>query len=255
MMDQPLRLGAILATLAAIGFGGSGPATAQAVRDEADGKAAATPKKGAMKAEMASGVILKVEDLPGEGEAKKDGEAAKSKKGDRAGRGKRLTVNTAVVWEDWARDQGPDAATESPKVAAKEGANSVATEGQPRSPETMVTIDLNQETRIETRFRSTTDAASEGAKTPAGAAKAAKDPAESISEDKGSPEGKAESFDLASLKPGLFVDVEYRHQPSRNRAIRVVVLRPVGGPQTPAGETVPAAEPAPKKKGARDRDD
>jgi hypothetical protein len=40
---------------------------------------------------------------------------------------------------------------------------------------------------------------------------------------------------VADLKPGLFVEIEAR----RGKATRLIVLKPVGGPQTPASEAAP----------------
>ena len=34
------------------------------------------------------------------------------------------------------------------------------------------------------------------------------------------------------LKPGLWIDVEFRHDNKDNQARRVMVMRPVGGPDT-----------------------
>ena len=34
------------------------------------------------------------------------------------------------------------------------------------------------------------------------------------------------------LKPGLGIDVEFRHDNKDNQACRVMVMRPVGGPDT-----------------------
>ena len=41
------------------------------------------------------------------------------------------------------------------------------------------------------------------------------------------------------MKPGLFVEVEYRHTQAQNRAISLIVLHPIGGPDTPAVDALP----------------
>ena len=48
--------------------------------------------------------------------------------------------------------------------------------------------------------------------------------------------------EVADLKPGLFVEVEARRAEDGQRATRVVVVRPFGGPQTPASEEKPPAK-------------
>src|SRR5689334_14004474 len=70
--------------------------------------------------ERASGVIIKAE--------------SPSKPGDKATDSTpiRLTINTAAVWRDWARDQAPKN-PKTPREAAKDGQDSVATRGEPRS--------------------------------------------------------------------------------------------------------------------------
>ena len=51
---------------------------------------------------------------------------------------------------------------------------------------------------------------------------------------------------MGDLKPGLFVEVEYRHVTAQNPASVVTVIRPLGGPDTSAKEAAPAS-----KKGTR----
>jgi hypothetical protein len=186
--------------------------------------------KGAPKDERVSGVILKVEDLPAQGTAGS------------APRGKRVTINTAVVWRDWVRDQASAKPTASPKEAAREGNNSVATKGQPASKDTLVIVDLLPDSKVETRFRSSTDETGEGAKTPEGAAAAEKDPADtSRPKTPARASAKPPQFDMASLKPGLFVDAEFRRDTnqSQNRASTIYVVRPVGGAETSAKDAAP----------------
>src|SRR5262249_49185469 len=185
------------------------------------------------------GVIIKVEDVP--------------KAGREQHRGKRLTINTAAVWSDWVRDQATVKPPTSTKDEAKEGANSIATKGEPVSPDTTVIVDVIHDTKVETRYRSATDEASEGARTPAGAARKESDPAADRSarkdrEDKNLGTSKGPQFDAAKLQPGLFIDVEFHRVSDQNRAHKVVVLRPVGGPDTPAREAEPQRKESTNKR-------
>lgn len=245
-MRQAPRSGMAFVALAAIGLVGNGSASGQETRKDLINPSTKPAQKGERAAEHVAGVILKVEDLAEDAPAREDSK----KKGTRRG-GKRLTLNTAVVWDDWVRDQAPNAASESPKEAAREGENSIATEGQPRSPDTLVTLDVGGDVRVETRYRLTTDQASEGASTPAAAREAQKDPADtSPREGEASRKGDepaGERFDLGTLKPGLWVEADYRHQESSNRARRIVVLRPVNATEDAAEVVTPGDRPASKK--------
>jgi hypothetical protein len=78
----------------------------------------------------------------------------------------RLTINTAAVWRDWARDQATEDVTKSASKDAEEGQNSVATKGQPATADTTVLVDVGPDTRVETRFRSPTDETTKGAAPP-----------------------------------------------------------------------------------------
>jgi hypothetical protein len=210
-------------------------------RREAPGLAPATPDD-----QRASGVIVKAEPL------RKETPSRPESPGDRGTAAThRLTINTAVVWRDWTRDQGglkPDA---PPREVAERGANSVATKGEPRSEDTLVVVDVVASTRIETRFRATTDETGKGSKTPAAAREAAEDPATEKGRGASSPAAKAKAkakepratrFLADDLKPGLFVEADYRRKDSRNVATAIDVIRPVGGP-----DDVPAAADRAKK--------
>jgi len=211
------------------------------------------------KDQFASGVIIKAEPI-------RKGAASRSdtvESGKRPASGQQLTINTAAVWRDWVRDQAEVNvnATASPREIAARGANSVATRGEPRSEDTEVVIDLGPNTKVNTRFRASTDGTSDGAATPAGASRANDETAAGNGKEKvkdrsptrdnestGNP--RATRFQLEDLKPGLFVEIEYRHEDGRNSATIVNVLRPVGGPDTPS-ET--GAEPGKTKAKAKGR--
>jgi len=239
-MRQPQRRWFLCVAVAAVGVLASGVAGAQQEAKSRRGQ----PKgdlKGTPKDEKVSGVIVKVEDLPATGSGKGKGKANASL------HGKRLTINTAAVWRDWVRDQATTNPAATPKEAAKAGENSVATKGQPKSEDTLVIVDVLPASKVETRFRSSTDEASEGATSPAAAADVEKDPADtSKGKDKGRDHstGKPPQFDSASLKPGLFVDVQFRHDDdhAQNRASTIFVVRPIGGPNTGAGEAAPTTK-------------
>ena len=214
------------------------------------GKAKSDAPKGSATAERASGVIIKAEPVT-KGATPGSTITDEAKKGRQVPRTVRLTINTAVVWRDWARDQATEDVTKSARKDAEQGANSIATKGQPVSPDTTVLVDVGPETRIETRFRSSTDETSKGAATPDGAREEA-DPKSGAAESR-SRAGKSSSaepgprFGVGDLKPGLFVEVEFRHVTAQNPASVVTVIRPIGGPDTSAKEAAPASEKATRK--------
>ena len=194
--------------------------------------------------QKASGVIVKVEPVMREASKGAAGKRA-SKKSPIVARRVRLTINTAAVWRDWVRDQASTEA-KTPREAAVDGKKSVATTGEPTSPDTAIVIDLGPDATIETRYRSSTDEISEGAKTPEKAAEAERktDPADTSKsvESKGAKTGTALAFTLDDLKPGLYVEVDYRHVQASDRGTKVCVVRPIGG------ANIPAAVEAPKVK-------
>ena len=59
---------------------------------------------------------------------------------------------------------------------------------------------------------------------------------------------KVTRFQADDLKPGLFVEVDFRHEDGRNLASTVTVIRPVGGPDTPAETRRPRTSKAAKSK-------
>jgi hypothetical protein len=208
------------------------------------------PTKGGRKAgdtDRASGVIARIE--PSE-------RGSKDTK-----RSWKLTLNTDVVWRDFVRDQATDparAARTGPGKAAEKGKESVATEGHPKDDQLMVTVLIDPETEISMRYRSSTDAIGAGSPTPEGASKAEADndneggrkaSADSRRRD---PESKgqaikARSLEARELKPGLWVEIDFRHGDKQDKARRVMVMRPVGGPDTSPdkekGTSTPTSSP------------
>jgi hypothetical protein len=47
--------------------------------------------------------------------------------------------------------------------------------------------------------------------------------------------------EILQLKPGLWIDVEFRHDDKDNQARRVMVMRPVGGPDTAPEKEQPSS--------------
>lgn len=214
----------------------AGPAFAQA--PDVKEKAKTLPPPADAKHQITTGVILKAEPVTRSGEdASAPGEKARSV---------RLTINTAAIWRDYSRDQATTR-PQTPKVAAAEGNRSIATAGEPIAPENTVVVVVTHETKIETRFRSPTDEISEGASKPADAAKVE---AQTDTAEKGGPRDreprvseKTPRFTADDLKPGLWVEVHYKEAKSREKATLLRVIRPVGGPQTPAGDETRASTP------------
>jgi hypothetical protein len=188
-----------------------------------------TATKGSNPAERASGVILKVE-------AVKKGVTPGStiEREAKAGRERpvthRLTVNTNAVWRDWARDQAKVQDNGPPGRDAKQGANSVATKGEPADANNVVVVDIGPETKVETRFRSPLDETSKGSTVP-----------ETARSDNASGSGarrdsaRPVQFRAEDLKPGLFVEVDFRHSTAQNVASTVTVIRPIQSGDTGSG--------------------
>jgi hypothetical protein len=177
-----------------------------------------------------AGVITRVE--PSQSGARRPGQAWK------------VTIKTDAVWRDFVRDQAvapTKAARTGIAKAASKGRESVATEGQPQAKQTLIAVDLNPQTDITMRYRSSTDAIGEGSATPEGAGRAetASDKASgressATPEERGSRRQalKARRLEMSELRPGLWVEVNFEHQGQQNQARRVIVMRPVGGPDT-----------------------
>jgi len=244
-MNHPLGRRTVLSLATAALVAASGLGLAQ----EGKVKAKASESKGSPSAERVSGVIVKVEPVT-KGATPGSTITEEARKGRQAPRTVRLTINTAAVWRDWARDQATEDVTKSAKKDAEEGQNSVATKGQPITADSAVMVDVGPNTRVETRFRSPTDETSKGAATPDEAREeddSTSSAAKSRSRaDKSKSREKGPSFGVGDLKPGLFVEAEYRHLTAQNPASVVTVIRPLGGPDTSAKEAAPAT-----KKGAR----
>jgi len=196
-------------------------------------------------AERASGVIIKVE--PIYNRAATTQPAAKGRKPAAAqADAVRLTINTAAVWRDWARDQVSADSDRSTRAAAERGANSVATKGEPETKDSLVVVRLESGGAVETRFRTLLDESTKGAKTPTAARdEAAGEPAKPDSRtndrSKGSKTQVARpiQFHASDLRPGLFVEVDYRGLKEGNQAKTVTVIRPIS-------ESAPEAKPAAK---------
>jgi hypothetical protein len=200
----------------------------------ADDKQAINRERIATLSEKTSGVIVKVE--PPEQD-----------------RFCRLTINTDVSWRDFVRDQSTGeakAALTGTAKAAANGRDSVATEGHPRAKQLLVNVTVDARTEITLRYRSSTNAIGEGAPTPEAVAQAAERDTERPA---AKPLGNAarrqalkpRSLEPSELKPGLWVEVDYRHSAAdkHDRAQRIRVMRPVGGPDTSPDKEKPNTAP------------
>lgn len=176
--------------------------------------------------ERGEGVIVSVEPVGGD----KDDEKSSNDKVRRV----KITVNTDAVWRDFVRDQASATGRADPKKAAEKGKNSVATQGQPVSSDSVIVAEVGPATRVHMRYRSSTDETNKGSRTISGAEKKDGSPA---SEDvKRSPrDERAPRIGVSDIKAGQFVEIEAR----KGRASSLIVLKPVGGADTPASETVP----------------
>ena len=150
-----------------------------------------------------SGVIVKAEKVANPGSGTTGGKVV-------------LTINMAAVWSDWVRDQVNENPRQSPKKDARDGAESVATKGEPRDRNTLVKVEVASDSRIETRFRRPDD---ETGKASNAAGKADADDSRQSA--------KPPQFHLNDLKTGLFVETDYRRKDDRNVASRVAVIRPI----------------------------
>lgn len=202
-----------------------GPATAD------DKPTAAAPKQSKAKAkasEKISGLIMKVERF-------KD---ASAKGGGADAQRVTVTVGTDVVWRDFVRDQAvaPEkAAKESTTRAASKGRKSVAGEGQPVDPALVATAELDARTKLALRYREATDEATEGANTPADAAKteAEADPDATKAKPSKKAAVKPRTITAKDLKPGLWVEIEL--QPGDPKHARTLtVMQPVEDVKVPA---------------------
>jgi len=186
--------------------------------------------------QRASGVIVKVEPIRKGARSRSDD--VEREKGQAPTH--RLTINTAAVWRDWVRDQAGIDPNAPPSEAAKRGANSVATKGEPQTEGSLVMVDVGPNTKVETLFRESTDETTKGSKTPGEARAASEDPAQAKAEgdsskrrERRAEEPRTKRYQVDDLQPGLFVEVDFRQQDARDRASTVAVIRPLGGPDDP----------------------
>jgi hypothetical protein len=157
-----------------------------------------------------------------------------------------LTINTAIPWVDYVRDQAvnPEKAEKSrnPKPKTK---GSVAVEGQPASETNEQVIHVTPDTKIELRYRSSTDESDDGSATVAGAEAAPTDPATTKRNESKRIAAKPTKLEADGLRVGQYVIVEYHESTAQIPATRIIVLKPVGGADTPAkdDEEVKATSP------------
>jgi len=128
-----------------------------------------------------------------------------------------LSINTAAVWRDWARDQAAESPRRSARKDARDGAESVATKGEPKDKNTLVKVEVVHDSRIETRFRALDDESKKGDRTPA---------TEGANTRRRS--AKPPQFRMADLKPGLFIETDFGRKDERNVARTLTVIRPTG---------------------------
>ncbi len=192
-------------------------AGASLAQEPSSAKSKTKPKEDAV--QMGSGVILKVEPIRKEGESE-----------DKAPSRCKITINTAAVWADYARDT----ADFSAKPNAKKGENSVATKGEPVLESALIVAEVEPSTHLALRYRSSTDESDKGSRTIEKAEKKDGSP-ESNQAGKDGEKTRAPKIHMADIKPGLFVEIEAK----KGKANRLIVLKPVGGPQTPASEDRP----------------
>jgi hypothetical protein len=125
----------------------------------------------------------------------------------------RLTIQTDIDWNEWARDQVGGRRRTTPREEAERGANSTATKGEPRTKNTDIVVDIGPSTRVLTRTR--TDLG---------------DPPREASATRGNaryPDSESLQFRAEDLKPGLFVEVNFARKDGRNVASTVTVIHPV----------------------------
>jgi len=209
------------------------------VKDPGKGKAGRPESKAptvvSPNDQRASGVIVKVEPIRKDAQARSDTVAREKGRAPTH----RITINTAAVWRDWVRDQTGVAPGAAPREVAKRGANSVATKGEPETAGTLVVVDIGPGTKIETLFRESTDETSKGGRTPAEARAANEDPAatkapaDSSKREKPGERSRITQFQVDDLQPGLFVEVDFAQKDARDVASTLSVLRPIGGSDTP----------------------
>ncbi len=152
-----------------------------------------------------------------------------------------VTINSAIVWRDFARDTATEDG-QKPAEAAKAGDQSVATKGQPEDQNTIATIEVPTGIPLELRYRSQMDGRSKGA---ASAEKARdlvrRDPVADQAKTKSSADpapsddgGPGKSLTADDLKQGLWVSIECRKGDESHVARHVIVLEPISDVSTTA---------------------
>jgi hypothetical protein len=146
-----------------------------------------------------------------------------------------LTINTAIPWADYVRDQAvaPEKAEKSGNAKPKTK-ESVAVEGQPAAEPNEQVIHVDPATKIELRYRSSTDESDDGSATVAGAEAAQADPATVTGEESKRIAAKPVKLQADGLRVGQYVIVEYHETPAQLPATKIIVLKPVGGADTSA---------------------
>lgn len=142
-------------------------------------------------------------------------------KGDKEPRYLRITINTAAMWRDYVRDQEGS----SSKNAGKTGENSIATKGEPESPETTFLIEVGPKSHLVTRFRASSDETNQGSRTVEGAEKKEGNSA-SQDVERTPHDNRAPKTTLTDLKVGQFVEIESKE----GKASRVCILKPIRDP-------------------------
>lgn len=155
--------------------------------------------------QMIEGVVVRVEPRSGEG----------------SGQGVRLTINSGVVWRDYVRDTATEKGASTDKAAEK-GDESVATKGQPRSPDTMVVIDCPADKAASLRYRAAMDERSLGAASPEAARQLSQNDKERPADAK-----SARQLKPVEVKKGLWAHVTYHRDKDRNVVDKLIILEPV----------------------------
>lgn len=197
---------------------------------QAKPKAPADAPKGDDPPQRVSGVIVKVE------------EAAKGKEAKGA---RTVSINTDAVWREFARDQAPEKGRKVTKGDAAKGENSTSAKGQPESEDSLVKVLIFPDTKLEVRFRASDDETSAGSATPEGAIASEKEEPPPSDSGKAGKEQAPAKVAAKDIRKGLFIEVDYREKGEANHASRLVVIKPIGGPNTFDSE--PGAEKKPAK--------
>lgn len=213
---RPLWIAAsVVAGLALASTPGRGQVAKAPVRPSAGDDVSS---KAATREEKVAGVVYKIE--ASEPNAKE----------------KRLRINSSIPWADYVRDQAESAARAKATPPKAEAAKAIAVLGHPRDNDVVLLVDATRETTVETRFRSSTDDATKGAKSPEAALKVEEQAVDPQAKSKAGQPAAAKTTSIADLKEGEFVEIVYTHADARNRADQVTILRPVDRNATPAEE-------------------